>query len=246
MAPRSATTRTPVPSRFGETGSWERSRTTGCSRPTSRRGGRPVVVAVARAGRASRSPSSAPAAGSSGSRPRPGWCTISWRRSPPTPPSDRGTPQGSPPPARSRRRGSLRTCSGTIMHPHRDGDGARRVVPADVAHARARGRHGGAHGSSRRRSSWRQHSPTPRCGPRGGGSDRSAPTSDRFVGQVRDGLFVATGHGSEGVILGAGTAELLGAQIAGEAPPFDPAPFEPLRFHRGLGSADARTDGSPG
>jgi glycine/D-amino acid oxidase-like deaminating enzyme len=67
-----------------------------------------------------------------------------------------------------------------------------------------------------------------------------SPDERPFVGQVRDGLFVATGHGSEGVILGAGTAELLGAQIAGEAPPFDPMPFDPLRFPRGPGSADAR------
>ena len=48
-----------------------------------------------------------------------------------------------------------------------------------------------------------------------------SPDERPFVGAVRDGLFVATGHGSEGVILGAGTAELLGAQIAGEDPPFD-------------------------
>jgi len=32
------------------------------------------------------------------------------------------------------------------------------------------------------------------------------------------------------VILGAGTADLLAAQIAGEDPPFDPAPFDPFRF----------------
>ena len=42
--------------------------------------------------------------------------------------------------------------------------------------------------------------------------------------------MVATGHGSEGVILGSGTAQLVASQIAGEAPPFDPAPFDPLRF----------------
>ncbi len=57
-----------------------------------------------------------------------------------------------------------------------------------------------------------------------------SPDERPFIGQVRDGLFVATGHGSEGVILGAGTAELLAAQLAGEEPPFDPAPFDPLRF----------------
>ena len=42
--------------------------------------------------------------------------------------------------------------------------------------------------------------------------------------------MVATGHGSEGVILGSGTAQLVAAQIAGETPSFDPAPFDPLRF----------------
>lgn len=134
---------------------------------------------------------------------------------------------------------------GTIMHPHRDGTVlvgssrqtslspepedatvVRRLLAAAIELAPAL-----AHATVR--SSWWGIRPL-------------SPDERPFVGQVRDGLFVATGHGSEGVILGAGTAELLGAQIAGEAPPFDPAPFEPLRFHRGLGSADARTDGSPG
>ena len=57
-----------------------------------------------------------------------------------------------------------------------------------------------------------------------------SPDERPFVGQVRDGLFVATGHGSEGVILGAGTAELLGTLIDGGDPPFDPTPFDPHRF----------------
>jgi glycine oxidase len=57
-----------------------------------------------------------------------------------------------------------------------------------------------------------------------------SPDERPFVGKVRDGLFVATGHGSEGVILGAGSAELLATQIAGETPPFDPSPFDPFRF----------------
>lgn len=57
-----------------------------------------------------------------------------------------------------------------------------------------------------------------------------SPDDRPFVGRVGPGLFVATGHGSEGVILGAGTAELLAAQYAGEEPPFDAAPFDPLRF----------------
>jgi glycine/D-amino acid oxidase-like deaminating enzyme len=41
---------------------------------------------------------------------------------------------------------------------------------------------------------------------------------------------VATGHGSEGVILGAGTAQLVAAQLAGDPPPFDASPYDPLRF----------------
>jgi len=56
------------------------------------------------------------------------------------------------------------------------------------------------------------------------------PDERPLVGAVREGLHVATGHGSEGVILGAGTAQLVAAQIAGEPPPFDAAPFDPLRF----------------
>jgi D-hydroxyproline dehydrogenase subunit beta len=53
-----------------------------------------------------------------------------------------------------------------------------------------------------------------------------------IVGRVRDGLVLATGHGSEGVILGAGTATLVTACVLGADPPFDPAPFDPLRFSR--------------
>ena len=51
-----------------------------------------------------------------------------------------------------------------------------------------------------------------------------------MIGWARDGLFVATGHGSEGVILGAGSAELAAALVVGGEPPFDPAPFDPMRF----------------
>ncbi|HEX6262487.1 MAG TPA: FAD-dependent oxidoreductase [Actinomycetota bacterium] len=46
-----------------------------------------------------------------------------------------------------------------------------------------------------------------------------------IVARVMDGLVVATGHGSEGVILGGGTGRLVGSMLAGEEPPFDPAPF---------------------
>jgi glycine/D-amino acid oxidase-like deaminating enzyme len=56
------------------------------------------------------------------------------------------------------------------------------------------------------------------------------PDERPFVGAVREGLHVATGHGSEGVILGAGTAQLVAAQLAGDPPPFDASPYDPLRF----------------
>jgi glycine/D-amino acid oxidase-like deaminating enzyme len=56
------------------------------------------------------------------------------------------------------------------------------------------------------------------------------PDERPFVGAVREGLHVATGHGSEGVILGAGTAQLVAAQLAGDPPPFEAAPYDPLRF----------------
>ncbi len=57
-----------------------------------------------------------------------------------------------------------------------------------------------------------------------------SPDERPMLGWVREGLFVATGHGSEGVILGAGSAELAAALILGTEPPFDPAPFDPARF----------------
>jgi D-hydroxyproline dehydrogenase subunit beta len=59
------------------------------------------------------------------------------------------------------------------------------------------------------------------------------PDERPIVGRVADGLHVATGHGSEGVILGAGTAQLVASQIAGESPPFDDAPYDPGRFATG-------------
>jgi glycine/D-amino acid oxidase-like deaminating enzyme len=56
------------------------------------------------------------------------------------------------------------------------------------------------------------------------------PDERPMIGWARDGLFVATGHGSEGVILGAGSAELAAALVGGGEPPFDPTPFDPMRF----------------
>ena len=57
-----------------------------------------------------------------------------------------------------------------------------------------------------------------------------SPDGRPLVGRLMEGLFAATGHGPEGVLLGGGTAALVGAFIAGEAPPFDPAAFDPGRF----------------
>lgn len=56
------------------------------------------------------------------------------------------------------------------------------------------------------------------------------PDERPVVGRLADGLSVATGHGSEGVILGAGTAQLLASQLLGHDPPCDQAPFDPRRF----------------
>jgi D-hydroxyproline dehydrogenase subunit beta len=71
---------------------------------------------------------------------------------------------------------------------------------------------------------------TPLLGTRSG--IRPVSPDDRpMVGWLGEGLFVATGHGSEGVILGGGTASLVGALIGADAEtPFDAAPFDPLRF----------------
>jgi glycine/D-amino acid oxidase-like deaminating enzyme len=56
------------------------------------------------------------------------------------------------------------------------------------------------------------------------------PDGRPIVGAVRPGLVVAAGHGALGVILGAGTARLVGSIVLGEDPPFDTDPFSPARF----------------
>jgi D-hydroxyproline dehydrogenase subunit beta len=61
------------------------------------------------------------------------------------------------------------------------------------------------------------------------------PDERPLVGRVMDGLSVAAGHGSEGVILGAGTGQLVAAQLLGIDVPFDPEPFEPGRFPTAAG-----------
>jgi glycine/D-amino acid oxidase-like deaminating enzyme len=60
-----------------------------------------------------------------------------------------------------------------------------------------------------------------------------SPDEHPLIGWIAEGLLVATGHGSEGVILGAASAELVSALVLGEEPPFDPAPFDPQRFEEG-------------
>jgi glycine/D-amino acid oxidase-like deaminating enzyme len=57
-----------------------------------------------------------------------------------------------------------------------------------------------------------------------------SPDGRPIVGWVGDGLAVATGHGSQGVILAGGTAALLASLVEGEDPPFEPEPFRPDRF----------------
>jgi D-hydroxyproline dehydrogenase subunit beta len=61
------------------------------------------------------------------------------------------------------------------------------------------------------------------------------PDERPLVGRVADGLSVAAGHGSEGVILGAGTGQLVASQLLGRDPPFEPEPFDPGRFRTSAG-----------
>lgn len=67
------------------------------------------------------------------------------------------------------------------------------------------------------------------------------------IGFVREGLLLATGHGSQGVILAGGTAKLVASLVAAEDPPFDPTPFRPDRFGPGGKAAEAsgRAPASP-
>jgi glycine/D-amino acid oxidase-like deaminating enzyme len=57
-----------------------------------------------------------------------------------------------------------------------------------------------------------------------------SPDERPLIGPLRDGLFVATGHGSEGVILAGGTGTLVADLVTGTSPSIDPAPFDPRRF----------------
>jgi D-hydroxyproline dehydrogenase subunit beta len=57
-----------------------------------------------------------------------------------------------------------------------------------------------------------------------------SPDDRPMIGRARDGLIVASGHGSEGVTLAGGTAQLVASIVLDIPSPFDPAPFDPLRF----------------
>jgi glycine/D-amino acid oxidase-like deaminating enzyme len=53
---------------------------------------------------------------------------------------------------------------------------------------------------------------------------------------MAEGLIVAAGHGSLGVILAGGTARVLAAIMFDEPLPFDAEPFDPSRFVRNMGT----------
>jgi glycine/D-amino acid oxidase-like deaminating enzyme len=57
-----------------------------------------------------------------------------------------------------------------------------------------------------------------------------SPDGRPIVGPVGDGVLVATGHGSQGVILAGGTGLLVAALAAGREPSLDATPFHPGRF----------------
>ena len=57
---------------------------------------------------------------------------------------------------------------------------------------------------------------------------RPAPAGDLpAIGRLGPGLWVASGHHRNGILLAPITAELLVAAMCGDRPPLDPAPFAP-------------------
>ena len=66
------------------------------------------------------------------------------------------------------------------------------------------------------------------------GARPTLPDSLPMIGPVpgRPGLYAAFGHQHIGFSTGAGTGEIVAAQITGAAPPIDPAAFAPARFLR--------------
>jgi D-amino-acid dehydrogenase len=51
-----------------------------------------------------------------------------------------------------------------------------------------------------------------------------------YIGRLEPWLLVCAGHGSEGILSGAGSAQLAAEIALGEAPFTDPAPFSPGRI----------------
>ena len=51
-----------------------------------------------------------------------------------------------------------------------------------------------------------------------------------YIGRLEPWLVVCAGHGSEGILSGAGSAQLAAEIALGEAPFTDPAPFSPGRI----------------
>ena len=57
----------------------------------------------------------------------------------------------------------------------------------------------------------------------------ATPDGLPLVGMWEPGLWVAAGHEGLGITTAPGTAALLAALVLGQAPPIDPAPFDPRR-----------------
>ena len=70
-----------------------------------------------------------------------------------------------------------------------------------------------------------------------------SPDDRPMIGMVSDGLVVATGHGSEGVLLAGGTANLVTSIVLGQPAPFDASAFDPSRFDRERTAASSRSSG---
>jgi glycine/D-amino acid oxidase-like deaminating enzyme len=126
--------------------------------------------------------------------------------------------------------GAVESEIGSLLHPHRDGRtivvGSTRQTwitpepPEESIVSRLLGAAAAlvpAIGDAEVRSAWWGVRPL-------------TPDERPLIGAVGEGLHVATGHGSEGVILGAGTARLVASQLDGEAPPFDASLYDPFRF----------------
>jgi glycine/D-amino acid oxidase-like deaminating enzyme len=151
---------------------------------------------------------------------------VGWRE------SDRHAGAAGPPTGRAFAGSGVRAVGGALLNPHPDGSiliGSSREPaigpePADPAVPRRQVADAidlfPDLATAEVRSSWWGVRPL-------------SPDDRPLIGRVRGGLVVATGHGSEGVILGGGTAELVSAIVEGTAPSIDAAPFDPLRFEVG-------------